>query len=160
MKKAIGIVYDTHSLDLPEKMLKEFRKVDFIIHAGDFCTLKDVQRLEKIKQVKAVCGNRDEDEIRQIFPRKQILEIGALHIGVFHGEGSPTRILGRVKEEFANDKVDCIIFGHSHQPFNQIINDVLYFNPGSPNDICAACCSYGILEINGKKIIGKLIKVK
>ena len=160
MKMSIGIVSDTHSLDLPEKMLQEFRKVDFIIHAGDFCTLKDVQKLEKIKKVKAVYGNRDEEAIRQIFPRKQILEIDAFHIGLFHGEGSPTMVLERVRAEFAKDKVDCIIFGHSHQPFNQMIDSVLYFNPGSPNDICAACCSYGILEIAGKKIIGKLIKVK
>ena len=57
--------------------------------------------------------------------------------------------------------MDCVIFGHSHQPFNETIDHVLYFNPGSPNDIISApYCSYGILEVTDKKIVAKLIKVK
>ncbi len=157
----IGIVSDTHSIELPEKLLQDFRKVDFIIHAGDFCGIEDLQKLTKIQEVTAVHGNMDGRDIRQIFPRKQIFKIAAFRIGLFHGEGPATTILERVHSEFVKDKVDCIIFGHSHQPFNKTIDQILYFNPGSPNDrIGTPYCSYGILEVTNNKIVGKLIKVK
>jgi putative phosphoesterase len=33
---------------------------------------------------------------------------------------------------FKEDKVDIIIFGHSHQPIIKTINKTLMLNPGSP----------------------------
>lgn len=157
----IGIVSDTHSKELPAQMLKDFKSVDFIIHAGDFCDTEDVEALTKLKEVKAVQGNMDTPAIRKRFPRKQIIKCGEVHIGLYHGEGPPGPLLERVKEEFQKDKVDLVIFGHSHNPLNEKIGNVLYFNPGSPNDtMFAPYCSYGIVEINGKKITAKHIKVK
>ena len=157
----IGVVSDTHSKSLPKQMMDDFKKVDFIIHAGDFCGWEDYEALAKIKEVKAVYGNMDTLEIRQRFPRKQIINYQNYQIGLFHGEGPPPTLLEKVKEEFRDDRVDVIIFGHSHQPFNEKIGKILFFNPGSPNDeIFAPYCSYGILEIFERGIEGKLIKVK
>lgn len=157
----IGIVSDTHSFALPASMLKDFAKVDLIIHAGDFCQWEDVEKLKKVKELQAVYGNMDEAAVRRAFPRRQILELEGITIGVFHGEGPRPMVLERVKAEFAGDKVDCVIYGHSHQPLNQTIGDVLFFNPGSPNDMFSApYCSYGILEIKKEKVAGKIIKVK
>ena len=52
-----------------------------------------------------------------------------------------------------------LVFGHSHQPMNEIKDGILHFNPGSPTDkIFAPFNSYGILEINDK-INGKIIKI-
>ena len=57
--------------------------------------------------------------------------------------------------------IDVVMFGHSHEPLNEKNGGVLYFNPGSPNDkVFAPYCSYGILDISEKGIIGKIIKVK
>ena len=28
------------------------------------------------------------------------------------------------------ERPDVVVFGHSHKPFNQVINGALYFNPG------------------------------
>ena len=157
----IGVVSDTHSLDLPRQMLEDFKNVDFIIHAGDFCSVADLQKFLKIKEVKAVYGNMDESQLRQRLPRRQIILCGAFSIGVFHGEGSPRNILETVKAEFKNDPVNAVIFGHSHQPFNEEIDGVLYFNPGSPNDaIRAPYRSYGLLFVSQEKITGQIIKVK
>ena len=156
----IGVVSDTHSQELPSQMMEDFKKVDFIIHAGDLCSLDILEQLQKIKEVKAVWGNMDGGEIRQVLPRQQLIKCDKFTIGVFHGEGTPQGLLDKVKSEFKSSKVDMVIFGHSHQPMNEKIDGVLYFNPGSPNDLVfAPYRSYGILEITDK-ISGKIVKVK
>lgn len=157
----IGVVADTHSKELPKQMLSDLKTVDLIIHAGDFCEVDDYKVFAKIKDVKAVYGNMDNAEIRKLFPRRQILKLGAFSVGLFHGEGPPKTILEKVKEEFQKDKVDIVIFGHSHHPLNQTDGNVLYFNPGSPNDkVFSPYCSYGIIEITDKDFLAKHIKVK
>ncbi len=156
----IGVLSDTHSNPVPPQVLEAFKKVDSIIHAGDFCDVSVLKMLQGIKDVKAVFGNMDPAPIRKLFPAKEIIACGKFKIGIYHGEGPAAKILERVKEEFKKDKVDAVVFGHSHQPFNEKIGNVLYFNPGSPNDtIGAPYCSYGILMVTEKGIEGKIIKL-
>lgn len=156
----IGVVADTHSRELPPAMLKDFKSVDLIIHAGDFCDKADYEVFAKLKDVKAVYGNMDTAAIREILPRRQIIKLGAFNVGLFHGEGSAKVTLQKVKEEFQKDKVDIVIFGHSHQPLNQKEGNVLYFNPGSPNDtVFAPYCTYGILEVNDKHFSAKHVRI-
>lgn len=156
----IGVISDTHSRPIPEKVLKDLKKTDLIIHAGDFCDEDDLKVLSAIKPVKAVYGNMDEPALLKKLPAKQIFEWNGFKIGIYHGEGSPAQVLDKVKAQFAKDKVDAIIFGHSHKAFNETINNVLYFNPGSPNDtIVAPFCSYGTLEVINGKLVGKIIKL-
>lgn len=156
----IGVISDTHSRPIPKEVLEAFRDVDLIIHSGDFCSLKDVKALSQMKTLKAVWGNMDGPEIRKLFPEKQIVEWNNFNIGIYHGMGARKQVLDFVKEKFADDKVDAVIFGHSHEAVNTIIDGVLYFNPGSPNDELAANRSYGILSIKNKKLVGTIIKVK
>jgi len=157
----IGIVSDTHSRALPKQLLDALKKVDLIIHAGDFCDLTVVEKLRKIKTMKAVYGNMDGPEIRKVFPRQEIVKCGKYKIGIFHGEGAPQHLLETVKNEFKGQKVDVVIFGHSHHPMNEKIGNVLFFNPGSPNDdMFAPYCSYGMIEITDNGIEGKIIKVE
>src|SRR5688572_6430826 len=105
----IGVVSDTHSKEVPKQVFKAFKDVDFIIHAGDFCYVKDLKQFKKIKDVTAMFGNMDDVEIRKIFPEKQILKLGKFSIGLFHGEGPPKTIIHRVKAKFLKQKLDCII---------------------------------------------------
>ena len=157
----IGVVSDTHGRAIPKQLIEDFKTVDLIIHAGDFTTAADLKIFTDLKEVKAVYGNMDEPKLRQKLPEKSILKVDDCTVGVFHGEGSPQKILEAVKAKFKNDKVDAIIFGHSHVPCNQEINGVLFFNPGSPNDtVRAPYCSYGFLEIHGTNIAGKIVKLK
>ena len=52
----IGVVSDTHlpnaGKDFPEELIKELKKVDLIIHAGDHCELKFLNKLKSIAEVK------------------------------------------------------------------------------------------------------------
>lgn len=155
----IGVLSDTHSRDLPKQMIDDFKKVDLIIHAGDLCSKDVLDELKKIKEVKAVYGNMDDKGVRTVLSRNEIIHCGTYAIGIFHGEGHPHQLLDCVKREFVNKKVDAIVFGHSHQPMNERIDSVLFFNPGSPTDtVFAPYRSYGILEINDS-LIGRIVKI-
>jgi len=111
-------------------------------------------------QIKAVYGNMDTLEIRQVLSEKEIIKVNSIKIGLTHGFGPPNKIIDTVSNIFKNDKVDVIVFGHSHNPINETRSGILYFNPGSPTDkIFAVSNSYGILEIENGKIEGKIIRV-
>ncbi|MBF0478762.1 MAG: metallophosphoesterase family protein [Candidatus Omnitrophica bacterium] len=157
----IGVLSDTHSKILPSVMIEDFKTVDLIIHAGDICTLDDLKVLQPLAKLEGVQGNMDDAGVKNMFPRKKILRCGKKLIGVYHGEGPSKRVLDFVKKEFADDKVDVVVFGHSHCPCQEKINGVLYFNPGSPTDqVCAPYCSYGILDIEDDQVTGRIIKIE
>ncbi|MBN1869883.1 MAG: metallophosphoesterase [Candidatus Omnitrophica bacterium] len=157
----IGVVSDTHSRSLPKQLIDELKNVELIVHAGDFCSAEDLRMLKKINEVRAVFGNMDDLELRRMLPESDVFEMGGVKIGLCHGKGSPAASLEFVKNRFKNDKVDVVIYGHSHKSFNEVMDNVLYFNPGSPTDkIRGPHCSYGILEINKGKVSGKIIKIK
>lgn len=156
----IGVVADTHSKKLPAQLVKDFQSVDLIIHAGDVCDESGLKQLLNIAEVKGVCGNMDDEKLSKKFPARRVLECEGCRIGVVHGHGQKHLVLKFVQEEFCDDKVDVVIFGHTHTPFKETIDSVLYFNPGSPtDDIFAPYKSYGILEISGKDVQAKIVKV-
>ncbi|MDD3374765.1 MAG: metallophosphoesterase family protein [Candidatus Omnitrophica bacterium] len=155
----IGVLSDTHSRALSKKVLDDFKTVDLIIHAGDFCSAEDLNSLKRIGRVEAVYGNMDGSGLRNILPKSQIINCESFSIGLFHGEGAPKFLLDRVKKEFKGKKVDAIIFGHSHHPMNEKIDNVLFFNPGSATDtIFAPFRSYGILDITDH-IEGRIVNI-
>ncbi len=156
----IGAVSDTHNHEIPPQLWEDFKDVDLIVHAGDVCSRTVLGKFCKIAKVVAVCGNMDDAELRGDLSEKKIIRVEDVAIGICHGRGPSKKVIDFVQEQFKDDKVDVVIFGHSHFPFNEIIDDVLYFNPGSPNDIlCAPYCSYGIIEIHKRRVRGKIIKV-
>lgn len=157
----IGVLADTHNGDLPAEMLNDFKKVDLIVHVGDFCELAIYEALRKIKPIEAVYGNMDSPEICAKLAPKEVITCGRFHIGLFHGEGPPRGILDKIVARFKGKKVDAVIFGHSHIPLNEKVEGVLYFNPGSPtDDIYAPYLSYGILELSDEGIEGRIIKLR
>jgi putative phosphoesterase len=142
----IAVLADTHvSLfkHIPEKIIDAISTVDLIIHAGDFTDVQVLKKLKQLGEVKAVQGNMDSIELRTVLPVKEILEIENKRIGITHGSGSPRGIEERVRKMFESDWIDIIIYGHSHQSQNKVIDDILFFNPGKARD------SFGILTIDG-----------
>lgn len=159
----IGVISDTHIPDrcahLPEKILKSFKDVDLIVHAGDLvdlCVLDELN-ISKAKLI-VVAGNMDQAAVRDKYPPKQIFEVLGFKIGLMHGNGAPANLIKLLKDAFKTDKPDLIIFGHSHQAMNELIDGVLFFNPGSATDYIAQNCTFGIIEINDK-INAKILKV-
>jgi len=160
----IGVISDTHipvkAKEIPQEIIKAFKGIDMILHAGDIVEESVLSELKKLsKDVRAVLGNMDSPELEKILPKKDIIKVNNVKIGLIHGYGRPDQLPKVVAGEFANDKVDIVIFGHSHTAMNEKIDGVLYFNPGSATDrVFAEYNSYGIIEINGK-IKSEIIKI-
>ncbi len=159
----IGVLSDTHipsaAQKLPDAIFKAFKNVDMILHAGDITDISVLDELNKLAKIEAVWGNMDAAETQKKLPAKRIFEIEGFKIGLIHGHGSPFRIINTVKNEFP-EKMDVIVFGHSHAPVNEVRDGTLFFNPGSPTDrIFAKYNSYGILRLN-KKVKGEIIRLR
>jgi putative phosphoesterase len=160
----IGVISDTHipirANDIPSKLLEAFKNVDMIIHAGDLVELNVLDALKAIcRDVKAVWGNMDPSEVKKYLPEKQIVTAGKYRIGVTHGSGSPAYLIETVNDVFKDDKVDIIIFGHSHYPVNEKRGRILYFNPGSLTDrMFSNFNSFGIIEIN-EDIKARIVRI-
>jgi putative phosphoesterase len=157
----IAVLSDTHSGAIPQSIVGTLKKVDLILHAGDICTKGDLQNLQKLNKVEAVCGNMDDGSINRDLPPKKIIPVGNKRIGLFHGRGPSRKVLEVVQEQFKKEKVDAVVFGHSHVPYNKVINNVLYFNPGCANDcLCfEAPCSYGLLDVTDEGIKGEIVEI-
>jgi hypothetical protein len=101
----------------------------------------------------------DPDEVRNKLPQKLIFKAGKYKIGLMHGYGPPKDLMELMSEAFKDEKVDIIIFGHTHVSINEKKGGTLYFNPGSPTDkIFSPYNSFGIIEINDK-IEARIIKI-
>ena len=143
----IAILADTHvdRLEyLPQKVIDALPGVDLIVHAGDFTDLKLLTDLKQLKEVKAVHGNMDSSQLKSILPTKEVFETDGKRIGITHGSGTPWGIEERVRRLFESDLTDIIVYGHSHQSQNKVINGILFFNPGKAAD------SFGIITIDGE----------
>ena len=142
----IVVLADTHVNRLeyiPKKIIDALSTVDLVIHAGDFTDVQVLEELKRLREVKAVQGNMDSVELKTVLPVKEIVEIENKRIGVTHGSGSPWGIEGRVRKMFESNRIDIIVYGHSHRSQNKVIDDILFFNPGKATD------SFGILTIDG-----------
>ncbi len=93
-------------------------------------------------------GNVDPWDILDRFGKKKIFTIDGLRIGVIHGDGVRSTTEQRAFDAFADEKVDIVVFGHSHIPVMRDENGVTLFNPGSPTDKRRQSqYSFGLLEI-------------
>lgn len=152
----ILVLSDTHipqaAEELPAKIYDELKSADLLLHAGDITSRIFLKNLQKIaKNVKAVCGNMDELNLRKILPKKEVIRVNGFTIGLIHGWGAPSGLIDLAENEFQQQKPDIIIFGHSHQPLALNKNGILFFNPGSPTDkVFNESNSYGIILIDDK----------
>ncbi len=135
---------------MPPRILSTLAKVDIIVHAGDFTERAVLEGLKTLGKVKAVSGNMDSSELKEMLPCKELFVVNGRTIGLTHGSGAPWGIAGRIRDMFPD--VDIIIFGHSHQETNQFLQGSRLFNPGR------AMYSFGLLEI-GDEIKAEIITV-
>ncbi len=148
----IGVISDTHlpnaEQDFPAELIKELKKVDLIIHAGDHCEERYLNKLKSIAEVKTIAGNRDSYQLQQKLQDKLTFEAAGRKISVIHGhQFRGKNILQGLNYSF-NDS-DIIVFGHTHRPFNERLSDKLFFNPGSPTDKrLEKNYTFGIIEID------------
>jgi putative phosphoesterase len=156
----IGVISDTHikSPDklLPNEVFKAFEGVELILHAGDILIDEVLLQLEAIAPVEAVSGNNDSYEIYKKHGTRKLITVGGKKIGMTHGV-SRGKTYMNAYGEFIEDDVDCIVYGHSHISHNEMINNILFFNPGSATQRrFQPRHSVGILHIH-QNIVGEII---
>lgn len=149
----LGVISDTHIPPygpLPTSLWQHFADVEMILHAGDCSTLKVLSDLETIAPVEAVQGNVEQESVIGTMPIKREIRVGGYRIGIVHILGTARDRVERARQEFPDARV--VIFGHSHEPYNQEHQGQLLFNPGSALDRRnQPACSIGKLYIDEQR---------
>ena len=157
----VGVLSDTHVPAtvpaLPPVIYEIFNGVDLILHAGDIVELSVLDDLRAIAPVEAVAGNMDSHEVQARLPLKKIITIGAFTLGLIHGKYKLNVQQEMIRKEF--DRIDLIVYGHSHHPFWGAIDGVYFLNPGSPTDKrYAPYNSVALLEV-GDELRAEIIRI-
>ena len=151
----IGVISDTHGY-LDPRVESLFQGVEHILHAGDIGFASIILELEFVAPVTAVLGNCD-DGLR--FKETESVELGGKKILVHHIV-SPRDLSDRISGRIAREKPDLVVFGHSHKPYSETVDGIMFFNPGyAGKPKFGAERSVALLEIDEKGIQHKFIRL-
>ena len=152
--KKILLISDTHGY-IDKKIVKYANNVDEIWHAGDVGDISVSDKLKKIKPLRGVYGNIDDQKIRAEFPLHNKFICEKVNVWITHIGGYPKKYNPKILEELKSNPPDLFICGHSHilKVMNDKELDLLHINPG-------AIGKHGLhsvrtmiqFEINGEKI--------
>lgn len=139
--KKILLLSDTHG-HMDDKILKYAKEADEIWHAGDIGNLEVMDTLQKIKPVKGVYGNIDENKIQLEYPLDNRFNCEEVDVWITHIGGYPNKYNVRIREEIKINPPKLFISGHSHilkVMWDKKLN-LLHMNPG-------ACGIHGFHQI-------------
>jgi putative phosphoesterase len=122
----IGVISDTHNY-LDPLIPSLFAGVHHILHAGDIGLPAIILRLGQIAPVTAVLGNTDDSGFH--YKQIEVVEVAGRKFLVQHIV-SPQSVAEPIKARIAQERLDVVVFGHTHKPFCETIGGVLFFNPG------------------------------
>lgn len=156
------IVSDSHGLDHELDVLKERHRdeVDLMIHCGDSQLMADNQAITGFVNVRGNC------DFESRFPLEQVEELSGRRVFVTHGHkySVKTTLMSlnyRAKELGA----DIVCFGHSHVLGAELVDGILFLNPGSIRlprerfektymiiELQDDLAKLSVYELNGKKM--------
>jgi len=145
----IGVISDTHGL-LRNGVLKVLEHSEYILHAGNIGDRKILDELRKIAPVRAVRGSADHNAWGLSLPETNSLEIGEVSIFLLHD----------LNELNIKRKYDVVVSGHGHLAKEDMMDGVLYFNPGSAGPRQGQLpVSVGRLTISGQNISHEIVEL-
>jgi putative phosphoesterase len=118
--KRIAILSDTHGL-LRDSVIAELAAADCSIHAGDINTPYLVESMRSLTETYVVRGNNDKDWAEAL-PKSITVTMEGVRFFIVHNKKDVPKNL---------TDVDIVVYGHSHKYFADVINGVLFLNPGS-----------------------------
>jgi len=130
--KKILLLSDTHSF-IDDKILKYVKQADEVWHAGDIGNLKVTDEIKKLKPLRAVFGNIDDNKARAEFPLDLRFKTENFDVWITHIGGYPYKYNQRIREEINSNPPGIFICGHSHilkVQFDKKLN-LLHLNPGA-----------------------------
>jgi len=122
----LGLISDTHDY-LDPKVAKLFKGVDHILHAGDIGMPALLLELELIAPVTAVAGNTDDPTFG--YRQTRLVKLADRKF-LIHHIVDPHDLRDDLKSLCAKEQPDVVMFGHTHKPFCERINGMLFLNPG------------------------------
>ncbi len=122
----LGIIADTHD-HLDPRIPTLLRGVDHILHAGDVGDPSLIAELETIAPVTVVAGNNDLYPAWRTTEIRELLGVRILVEHIVHPQ-APTHTF---EERLRKTQPHVVVFGHTHRPFRQTIDGILFLNPGS-----------------------------
>ncbi len=128
----ILLLSDTHSF-IDQTILKYAEQADEIWHAGDIGDLKVTDTLKKIKPLRGVYGNIDDDKARMEFPLEQRFFCEGVDVMMVHIGGYPGKYSSQFRDAIYSNPPKLFICGHSH--ILKVMQDkklnLLHMNPGA-----------------------------
>jgi len=157
----ILVISDSHNyvLDSQIERIRKYGSFDMLIHCGD--KYKDAEGFAErlnISVMIRVPGNCDliSDKpliIEEVIEGKKLL--------ITHGHVHNVKEgINRLKEYAKERNADAVVYGHTHCAQNEIIDNILFFNPGSAIMPKCGTESFGILEIEPDKIDSRIISLE
>lgn len=130
--KKIGLLSDTHAY-WDDRYAEYFSDCDEIWHAGDIGSLDLIKKFTEFKPFRAVYGNIDGQEIRQLFPKVNRFTIEGTDVLMTHIGGYPGRYEPAIYPLLVSNPPALFISGHSH--ILKVMYDkklkTLHVNPGA-----------------------------
>jgi hypothetical protein len=130
--KKILLLSDTHN-HIDDRILHYVNEADEVWHAGDIGEISITDQIEKLKPLRAVYGNIDDNVIRKEFPLHQRFLCEEVDVWMTHIGGYPDKYSPDIRDEIKKNPPKLFISGHSH--ILKVINDkklhLLHMNPGA-----------------------------
>ena len=119
----LGLISDTHSL-VRSEALEALAGAELILHAGDIGSPLVLDQLGELAPVACIRGNVDVDRWARDLPVRREVEWRGLRLLIVHNRDE----LSTSPPEVGTD---VVIYGHSHRPSVDQLDQRLYVNPGS-----------------------------
>ncbi len=121
------VLSDTHGR-LPQEVVKFCEGADYILHAGDVGSDFILPTLENIAPLICVLGNVDVPGLAAV---RSKITLAGWRIMVQHVVWRQGELSLEFQELLRKNEADLVVFGHTHRPLCKMVDEVVFFNPGS-----------------------------
>lgn len=155
----IVVISDTHGRwERAEAAVRCQSKAEIIIFLGDGAEDVDSLQYESGKMLLAVRGNCD---FASELPALDEFTVEGKKIFFTHGHLFDVKYgTEKLVEAGRRRGADIILFGHTHKPVAEYVDEMYIMNPGSLGHPCDGNPTYGIIDITKAGIVTNIVKLK
>ena len=166
----VGLIADTHMPGtiphLWEQVMRAFRDVDCILHAGDLHVADVIDALDEIAPTYVSTGNGDLDVVHPRLQDAWCEHMAGVQVGLVHRFPTPSRAseqkLAKNIARHFELAPDVVVYGHTHLAEVHTVAGRTYINPGSatlPNNQSTRLGTIGLLDIDNGAVAVELLQL-